>query len=46
MPKKLEEELKREGRQKGLKGKDLDRYVYGTLRKVGWRPKGTKKEKR
>ena len=42
MPKKLENELKREGRKKGYKGKRLDAFVYGTLRKTGWKPKREK----
>lgn len=39
MPKKMEEALKREARKKGLTGKRADAYVYGTLRKTGWKPK-------
>ena len=39
MPKKLERELKEQGRKKGYTGERLDRYVYGTLRKTGWKPK-------
>ena len=39
MPKKLEEDLLKEGRKKGLTGKRLNAYVYGTLRKTGWKPK-------
>jgi len=39
MPKKLEEKLKREARKKGYRGKRADKYVYGTLRKTGWKPK-------
>ena len=42
MPKKLEKELKAEAQKKGLKGKSLGAYVYGTLRKTGWKPKGEK----
>jgi len=34
MPKALEDKLRREGRKKGLSGKRLDAYVYGTLTKV------------
>ena len=34
MPKVLEEKLKREGKKKGLKGKRLGAYVYGTLAKI------------
>jgi hypothetical protein len=38
MPKKLEKELKDEARRKGYKGDRADAYVYGTLRKTGWKP--------
>ena len=38
MPKKLEKELKLEASKKGLSGKRMDAYVYGTLRKTGWTP--------
>ncbi|OED34056.1 hypothetical protein AB832_08110 [Flavobacteriaceae bacterium (ex Bugula neritina AB1)] len=43
MPKKEEEALMREADKKGLKGKRKDAYVYGTLRKQGWKPKDEKK---
>ena len=39
MPKKLEEQLKRQATKKHLKGKRKAAYVYGTLRKTGWKPK-------
>jgi hypothetical protein len=39
MPKKLERKLKREAKKKGLKGKRAGAYVYGTMRKTGWKPK-------
>jgi hypothetical protein len=39
MPKKMEAELKREAHKKGLTGKRADAYVYGTMRKTGWKPK-------
>lgn len=39
MPKALEEKLKREAKKKGLKGKRAAAYVFGTLRKTGWKPK-------
>jgi len=45
MPKKMEKELKAEAKKKGLTGKRADAYVYGTLRKTGWKPKGEKKGK-
>jgi hypothetical protein len=42
MPEKVEKELRAEAKKKGLKGKRADRYVYGALRKTGWKPKGEK----
>ena len=39
MPKRMERKLKASGRRKGFKGARLDRYVYGTMRKTGWKPK-------
>jgi hypothetical protein len=44
MPKKMERQLKREARKKGLSGERADAYVYGTLRKTGWKPKREKKK--
>jgi hypothetical protein len=38
MPVKLERELKAKAKKKGLKGDRADAYVYGTLRKTGWKP--------
>ena len=38
MPKELEEKLRREAAAKGYKGDRADAYVYGTLRKTGWKP--------
>jgi hypothetical protein len=37
MPKKLEKALKKSAKKKGLKGERADAYVYGTLRKTGWK---------
>jgi len=45
MPKALEKELQKEAKKKGLKGDQADAYVYGTLRKTGWKPKKEKKGK-
>ena len=50
MPKALENKLKKEAKKKGLKGKGADAYIYGTMRKTGWKPtfsrvkKGMKKK--
>ena len=38
MPKAMEKKLKREAKQKGLRGKRAAAYVYGTMRKTGWKP--------
>ena len=38
MPKELHDKLVKQGKKKGLSGKDLDAYVYGTMRKTGWKP--------
>ena len=45
MPKELEEKLKRTGRKKGFVKERLNKYVYGTLRKMGWTPSHQKKGK-
>jgi len=34
----MEQNLKRQAAKKGLKGKRAAAYVYGTLRKTGWKP--------
>ncbi len=39
MPKALERKLKKQAKKKGLTGKRADAYVYGTMRKTGWKPK-------
>jgi hypothetical protein len=39
MPKKLEAQLKKQAKKKGLGKKRSDVYVYGTMRKTGWKPK-------
>lgn len=39
MPKKLERKLKREAKKKGFGRKRTGAYVYGTLRKLGWKPR-------
>jgi hypothetical protein len=38
MPAKLEKALEKEAKKKGLTGARKDAYVYGTLRKTGWKP--------
>lgn len=46
VPKKLEEKLKREAKRKGLSKKRAGAFVYGTLRKTGWKPKREKTGRR
>ena len=41
---KLESELKKEAKKKGLGEERSDAYVYGTLRKTGWVPSTQKKK--
>ena len=42
MPKEMEKKLKSEAKKKGLKGERADAYIYGTMRKTGWKPKKNK----
>jgi len=43
MPKKLEKKLRKSAKKKGLSGVRADAYVYGILRKTGWKPRRKKK---
>tara|TARA_R100000654_G_scaffold12602_2_gene27398 strand:+ start:1279 stop:1437 length:159 start_codon:yes stop_codon:yes gene_type:complete len=45
MPEKLERSLMAQARKKGLKGKERDKYVYGTLQKIAG-PKESEKASR
>jgi hypothetical protein len=38
MPKALERKLLAEAKKKGLSKERTGAYVYGTLRKLGWKP--------
>ncbi|MCP4900229.1 MAG: hypothetical protein GY906_24925 [bacterium] len=38
MPEALKRQLKRKAASKGLSGERADAYVYGTMRKTGWKP--------
>lgn len=40
---KAKRALRFEGRSKGFSGKRLDTYVFGGLRKIGWKPKREKR---
>ena len=39
MPVKMERRLKRAAKRKGLGKKRTGAYVYGTMRKAGWKPR-------
>ncbi len=39
MPKELEAKLGRQAIRQGLSGNRRDAYIYGTMRKTGWRPR-------
>lgn len=43
MPKEMERKLRAEAAKKGLNGKKADAYVYGAMRKQGWKPEKEKK---
>jgi len=38
MPEALERKLRTQARKKGFTGKRAARYIYGTMRKTGWKP--------
>ena len=38
MPKELEEKLEKKAKKLGLGKKRSDAYIYGTMRKLGWKP--------
>lgn len=46
MPASLERKLRNQGKKKGLTGKRLDAYIWGTLRKTGWKPTRKRTHKR
>ena len=46
MPKKLEKALKKEAEKKGLTGERKDAYIFGTMRKTGWKPEREKHSKK
>lgn len=43
MPIKAEKQLKKQAKKLGLSKKRAGAYIYGTLRKLGWKPKKSKK---
>lgn len=45
MPVEMERDLKAKAKKKGLSKKRADAYVYGTMRKTGWKPKAEQQAK-
>ena len=39
MPKALERKLRKAAKKKGLGKKRAGAYIFGTMRKTGWKPK-------
>ena len=46
MPEKIEKSLKSQASKKGMSKERTAAYVYGTLRKTGWKPKHKGKSKK
>jgi hypothetical protein len=46
MPKAMETSLKSQARKKGMSKERTGAYVYGALRKTGWKPKHRGKSKK
>jgi len=44
MPKAMEKNLKSQARKKGMGKERTNAFVYGTMRKTGWKPQ-TKRKK-
>jgi hypothetical protein len=42
MPKALEKKLEKQASKKHLTGKRRRAYIFGTMRKTGWKPKREK----
>lgn len=43
MPEEMERKLRKKANKKGLSKERADAYVYGTMRKTGWKPSKEKK---
>ena len=46
MPKEMEKSLKAQAQKKGLGKKKANAYMYGPMRKTGWKPKHRGKSKK
>lgn len=43
MPKEMEDKLKAQAKKKHFSKERMGAFVYGTMRKIGWRPAKEKK---
>lgn len=43
MPEEMERELKAEAKKRGYSKERADAFIYGTMRKTGWKPSHQKK---
>jgi hypothetical protein len=46
MPKAMEQKLKTQAKNKGMSKERTNAFVYGTMRKTGWKPKHRGKSKK
>ena len=46
MPKAMEQKLKTQAKSKGMGKERTNAFVYGTMRKTGWKPKHKGKSKK
>lgn len=46
MPEQLERRLRRQAKNRGYTPAQTNRYVYGTLRRSGWKPGRRRRRKR
>jgi len=45
MPAEMERELKKAARRKGLNSVQTRKFVYGAMRKFGWKPRQERKKR-
>ena len=46
MPKALHDKLERTAQAKGLHGEHKDAYIFGTMRRTGWKPRQERSSRR
>ena len=46
MPKKMERKLRQTAQKRGYGQKRTNRYIYGTMRKNGWKPRRERRGQR